>query len=333
MRPSRLVAVAIMSLICARASHAEIEAGAVIVVGKGPARDRATVASAVRSAARSGGWELVETPLADPEIAAIVACLEAPQAWSCVAPVIATKKIQRVVIVRVETDGKAALVLTEQILLPGSNVTTSDQRVCTACVDETLTRVSFDMTKYLLEEAAAGTARTRINIRSSPPGAWITLDGTNVGLTDRTYATFPGPHLVVVQREGYEPETRKVDVSENRETIVAIALRAKIVTPPVTAEPSHLLPGIVTGAGVVALGAGIVVQVAKDPPGSGTQPAHLISTPGVALIAGGGVAIGVGVYLWMRTTRAAKATGADPRSAPTASIVTGGGIVGWTGRF
>jgi hypothetical protein len=337
MRPNSFVALVALAVLCcvtARISPARADAGAVLVVGEAQAKDRATVASAVRSAARSGGWELVETPLADSEVTGIVACLKAPQLWQCLSPVAAGRGIQRLIVVHLEPerspDGAAALALTEQVLLPGAAVT-ADKRPCQKCIEETLTRIAFDLTKALLEEAASGTGRTRLSITSKPPGAWITLDNTNVGLTDRTYSTFPGRHVVIVQREGYEIEARNVDVVEDQQTTVAVMLHPKGGIPPSAGatERPYLVPGIVAGAGVAALATGIGLQLAKAPPDVGQhQPAYLVSVPGVALIVSGGVAVGLGAYLWMHATNQAA-----PPSIPTAAIVEGGGIVGWTGHI
>jgi hypothetical protein len=339
MRPTcSLVALAVLGCLVIGTAEARAEMAVVLVVGKAQAKDRTTVASAVRSAARSGGWQLVEAPLAEPESKTVLACLKAPQRWACVSPVVAGKNIQRLIVVSLDPeaapDSAGTLSLTEQILLPGSDVATSDQRSCPKCTDEALTRIAFDLTKELLEEAAAGTGRTRIRILSTPPGAWITLDTTNVGLTDHTYSTFPGRHAVTLQRDGYQIETRSVDVIENQETTVAVTLRAVDSTGPTGPTPHpdehpYLVPALVGGAGVAALAVGVGLQLAADPPPVGqSQPSRLVSAPGVALIAGGSVAIGVSVYLWVRAMHRA-----PPASTPTVSIAPGGGIIGWTGHF
>lgn len=334
------LAISIALLLVAATAHAGTSAGVVLVTGKATAKERAVVASAVRSAARSGGWELVETPLSDAEVASVFACLRAPQIWSCVTPLVATKGIHRVIAVRVEPDkapdGTAGLSVSEQVLLPGADAVTADKRPCPRCAEETLTRIAFDLTKTLIEEAASGTGQTKIHISSTPVGAWITLDNTNVGLTDHTYATYPGRHTVILQRDGYETETRTVDVAENAETTVAVTLRARggtgPVGPPVPVAPderSHLVPGLVIGAGAALVAGGIVLQAAKGAPDVGeSQPSRLVSVPGVALIVGGSAAIGVGVYLWTQVTGRPA-----PTSTPTVTPTQGGGIVGWTGRF
>lgn len=250
------------------------------------------------------------------------------------APVAGAKGFHRLIVVSLDQDrspdGNPALALTGQVILQGAKATTADTRFCPQCVDETLTRIAFDLTKRLIEEAATGTARTTITIESVPPGAWITLDNTNVGLTNRKYATYPGRHVVILQREGYETETRTADVVEDQDTLVSVKLRPK-AGPVVVGGRRYLVPGIIAGAGVVALAGGMVLQLAKDPPPVGEQqPERLISAPGIALMIGGGVAMGAGVYLWIRASRAPRRA---PRSVPAAMITNGGGVIGWTGSF
>jgi hypothetical protein len=326
-----IIAFLAASVIRTPRAHANDDAGAVIVIGSVPDKDRVTVTSAVRAAARGASWDLVETPIDQTEIQTIVACLKSPRVWSCIDPLAKSKQVGRWIIVRVEPDrspdGTPAVTLTEQILLHGSDLPTTDRRYCAAgCSDEALTRVAFDLTKSLLEEASAGTSRTKVTIRTTPTGAWITLDGNNVGLTDHTYATFPGRHVIVVQRAGFEPKTQTVEIPEDRETSVVFEL-----TPTGAAGSSHayLLPGVVTGAGTIMFAAGLGLQLTKDPPDTRPQPARLVSTPGVGLMIAGGVAVGVGVVLWIRASKKS----ARPSSAPSAAFTKDGASLGWAGTF
>lgn len=332
-RTHLLVALVVICGVIPGVSTVRAETAVVIVSGKAQTKDKAIVASAVRSAGRSEGWQLTEAPLADSEATAITACLKRPKRWSCISPVLAGKDIQRLIVVSVEPedDGSGALVLTEQILLPGSEVASSNQRSCAKCIDERLTRVAFDLTKQLLEEAAAGTGRTKLRVLSTPPGAWITLDTTNVGLTDNTLSTYPGRHVVTVQREGYLVETRTIVVAENQENTVAFTLRADRDSdpPPATTGRPRLIPGLVIGVGTAAIVTGVIWQLPPDAgPGIGSQPKYLINAPGAVLVVGGGLAVGVGVYMWMRATNSA-----TPLSMPTAAPAPGGGVVGWLGHF
>src|SRR5206468_11081888 len=104
-------------------------------------------------------------------------------------------------------------------------------------------------------------------------------------------------HVVILQRDGYQIETRNVDVVENQETVVVVTLRAQgSAVPPAkvtSPEPSYLVPALVGGAGLAAVAAGVGLQLAKDPPAVGQdQSSRLVSVPGVVLIAGGSLAIG-----------------------------------------
>jgi hypothetical protein len=332
-RNCTLIALAVLCSLGIGIAVAHAETAVVLIVGKAPPKDRATAGSAVRSAARSAGWQLIEAPLTDTETSTILACLKGPQRWACVAPVLAGKDLQRLIVVGVDPDPSAsagAIVLSERILLPSSDVTASNQRTCTSCIDETLTRIAFDLTKQLLEEAAAGTGKTKLRVQSTPPGAWITLDTTNVGLTDRTTSTFPGRHTVTVQLDGYQSETRTIDVVENKETAVAFTLRPTTNPPPPEASTRpHLIPGIVIGVGTAAVVTGIILQLPPDAgPGKGDQPKYLVNAPGAITLVGGSIAIGVGVYLWLHATHKTTAV-----SSPSATITRAGAVLGWTGQF
>src|SRR5262249_3941235 len=130
----------------------------------------------------------------------------------------------------------------------------------------------------------------------------------------------------ILQRDGYETETRTVDAIENQDLLVSVRLRRKGGSV-AGGDRRYFVPGVVAGAGVVAAGAGLAFQLTKDPPPIGEdQPARLVSAPGVALMIGGGIAAGVGAYLWLRAAKA-------PRSMPTATLANGGGVAGWIGRF
>lgn len=107
--------------VAAGASRAHADPGAVIVIGKAPPREQAVVASAVRAAARNIGWALVEDPLADAEVAALVGCLKEPSPWDCVAPRVGARGIHWLIVVSLDPDrapdGRPALALTEQVPL------------------------------------------------------------------------------------------------------------------------------------------------------------------------------------------------------------------------
>ncbi|MGE3509906.1 MAG: PEGA domain-containing protein, partial [Vicinamibacterales bacterium] len=57
----------------------------------------------------------------------------------------------------------------------------------------------------------------RLLVRSSPAGAWVTLNGKDVGVTPLTLRVLPfGTHVVQVRRDGYGNEERRVTLSAAR---------------------------------------------------------------------------------------------------------------------
>src|SRR5450759_4293368 len=54
--------------------------------------------------------------------------------------------------------------------------------------------------------------RTRVSVRSVPPGADIFLDGTLVGNSPSVLSITPGRHTVLMKRAGYLPWERAVEI-------------------------------------------------------------------------------------------------------------------------
>jgi hypothetical protein len=85
----------------------------------------------------------------------------------------------------------------------------------------------------------------------------------------------------------------------------------------------------VLGAGAVALGTGIALQVTEDgPPLGEPQPSRIYSAPGIGLAVAGGALVGLGAYLWWRAGARDAA-----QSAPSVTLVDGGGVVGWSRTY
>jgi hypothetical protein len=150
-----------------------------------------------------------------------------------------------------------------------------------------------------------------------------------IGSTDRSIPTSPGRHTLVLQRSGFEPGVRTVDVADGQTMPVAIELMPRAGkragAGDRAARPSQLWPIVVGGVGVVALGVGIYAQATTDPPSTGAQPARLYNTPAIISMAAGGALIVVGALWWVHDRHAS--------SAPTAAVVPGGGTIGWAGAF
>ncbi|MBA2541149.1 MAG: PEGA domain-containing protein [Deltaproteobacteria bacterium] len=247
-------------------------------------------------------------------------------------------KIDKLSVVEVGSErprnGKAPdVIVTQQVVAPGAAAVFIQRRTCEQCDDDTLRQHVTAMTKKLLEDAASGTSKTILTIKSSPPGAWITLDGDTAGATDSTLATFPGKHTVMLRATGYETEVRDVTAVEGQATELAVTMRPTPGTRPTdpklpgVTRRSSVLPWVVAGAGVASLIAGgILIAIDQDPDPSPDGPFEIRNTApaGVGIAIAGVLAVGIGGYLAYRSTRS---------SRPTAALTPSSASVGWEVRF
>jgi hypothetical protein len=99
-----------------------------------------------------------------------------------------------------------------------------------------------------------------------------------------------------------EPSTCLVDVPDE-------------AVPGHTPRDPYLLPGIVAGAGAMSVIGGTALLASKGDPSAPSGGPSYLSGPGVVLIAGGGVAIGVSAYLAKRASGMAEAEQATLRQS------------------
>ncbi|HWU88759.1 MAG TPA: PEGA domain-containing protein, partial [Kofleriaceae bacterium] len=150
------------------------------------------------------------------------------------------------------------------------------------------------------------------------------VDGKPIGVTPLEYTLPLGDHRIVLQAAGRVAETRGVSIKKGQTATVEVTLAA---------SPRSKLPYAVIGGGVaLAIAGGILLAIDEDPdPSKTANPTYLDTGPGgAALLATGVVAIGAGVYL---AVRGGGRRSDAPRSAPTVSVLRGGGLIGWAGRF
>jgi hypothetical protein len=79
---------------------------------------------------------------------------------------------------------------------------------------------------------------------------------------------------------------------------------------------------------VLVAGGGVLFSIDEDDdptPQSVDQHYYDTALGGIALAAAGAAAVGVGVYLLVQKP--------SERRAPTVSVLPGGGVIGWAGRF
>lgn len=318
-----LACAAATATLVAMAPRAHAGTAVVIVHGKAPVPALKATEDAVRATARDANWTVIDSPFSREEQDTIIACFINQYPWPCVATLMTTKRVERLIVVEVVDDNER-LSITERILLGGHALAPSiDARHCEQCQEIQISDSATELTKTLLDRALA-TQRPvpGLLIRTEPAGATVLVDGRGVEAAG-PIATTAGTHVVTVHLEGYESVTREVVVGPGLPESLTIKLK------PRGANGPSYLPAIVVGSvGAAALGFGIGLQATKDPSPDGAQNSTLYSTPGIALMIGGGAAVVVAGVLAIRTRSARKR-----QSAPTAFVTPDSAFVGWAGSF
>ena len=319
-------------LVTAGVAQAE---GSILFVGKVAPRERDVIRATIEATATPLGWTFGERRFADADSAAILACLQIDRPGTCVGRILQQNGVQQLAVVQVATergeDGRPQLVVTQPVVVPGADVVFINRRTCEQCDDASLRHHVAAMTTKLLQDAASGSSTTFLAIRSTPTGAWITLDGDTAGATDATIATYPGKHTVMLRAAGHDPVVRDVDAAEGKTTELALTLRASgEPAGPTTDHPAarSRLPWLVLGAGGAAVLTGAVLfAVDEDLPAPDPQPRRYddYAPAGIVIGAVGLGAIGVGTYLLLRTP--------VPAAGPRVSVSPDHAAVGWAGVF
>lgn len=325
MRTLHILIFAVLAIVGQPALARAQVVGAVVVYGTAKPHEREVVAAAVRRTVAQASWTVERAPFTQKETDDIVTCLALDRPWPCVAPIAGAKNVEQVMVVQVDPDGKSVVVI-GQLLLKSTAVPSIERRYCDPCSDLALDQSAQELTSVLLERTIARAGKTAIEIRTTPPQASITVDGSPMGTSDRTIAVSPGSHQVQLQLSGYRPHSEQVVVAEGQTfklTTTLVALESRASGP--DGKPSRLTPLLVGGAGAVALIGGTVYSFTRDPPETLEQPRYLYSGPGIAVAAAGGVAIGVALYLWFRHPKNG--------SRPVATFANHGGVVGWSASF
>lgn len=335
-----IIALALASL--TGTGHAD--GGAVMVGGKSPPHEKTIATNAAREVLRASGKEVIDRSFTAKDLDAVTGCIRKPPAWPCVEGVLRDKRIQHVAVVSVDPHSGRTVKITQRMLVARADSVISGQRFCEQCTDDTLAANTAELTKELLDRLAIESGRTVLIVRSTPPGARVSLDGASIGATDLSTDIAPGHHTVKIEREGYETAVREIDAGEGKTADVSVPLqRSRSGTGPSSSQrgkpnpdetgphrPSRLLPAVVSGVGVVGLATGIIV-LALDEDGVTERDQQVAPTYTDTTAVGLGISIGsvavcgVSVYLWSRYARAS----GTPRIAP----VQGGAVVGWGRSF
>jgi hypothetical protein len=230
------------------------------------------------------------------------------------------------VFVRVDLETKNTIALSGYWFIKDRDAVAS-KRECKTCANAALNASVGEMMNALFDAAALSKARVRIG---TPPGLVVMLDGANVGVTPIESDVPPGKHTIALVRDGKQVGTRDVEVAAGDVTDVVVPIGAEPPPPPRHDEPEPsvgVLPKLLvfSGAGAVAVGAVYIYYGHKNGPDD--PVIYPDANKDGAIIAGvGGVALVTGLVIWW-------VRGSASTNGPTATIGSGGTMIGWSGRF
>jgi len=308
--------------------------GIIAIGGDAEERDRAAVTVGVTAATRAAGWQLPAKALSKRESAALLHCLDPGEPWACIPGTIEALGIHRALVVEAQKqqadDGSPLVVLTAKLVVTRPHSLVVQQKFCEHCTDDKLTTTASELAQQLMRELAVRMGRTVLEVKSTPTGARITLDGEPIGATDTTYNTYPGSHVVIVEKPGYFTQTVTVEAEEGKTAKVVATLRdsaphvGAAATSPSPA-PSRVAPLVLGAVGVLGIATGGVLVYLGEQDGADDKTTHRRATT-LGVVSGivGIAALGTGAYLWWRGSSA---------GAPSVSAVSGGGVIGWIGSF
>jgi|GEM_PF-3243610 len=227
------------------------------------------------------------------------------------------------VYVRVEvkaraTSGARDLTLSVYWLVKGHDAT-SQSKDCERCTDQLVRGALEDLLRKLIGGGAFG----HVKLKSSPPGARISIDGQPIGVTPLDWDLTTGKHTIQMDKAGLKPESRELVIASDKLELVVMTLEPRDAAGGESGG-GRVVPALVLGAGVGLLATG-VVMIAIDQDPSGKSEFYRDTGPtGVGLAIAGAVVTGVGGYWLYRTRRT---------SAPVAAVSRDMAYVGWLGQF
>jgi len=148
---------------------------------------------------------------------------------------------------------------------------------------------------------AATRAPARVMVQTAPPGAMVSVDGDEVGLSPREVELSPGPHTIAAKTAGYAVATRSVTAVAGVEERIELQLLHLG-----SSSSGRALGWVGLAAGVAAIGAGIALlaidgQAITCASGQPDFCERRETTAGGAVLVGVGAAVaGLGGYLIYR---------------------------------
>lgn len=216
----------------------------------------------------------------------------------------------------------------------GATVATHRDR-CGGCDLEQASAWASKVARQLINSAGPADTSARLEVRSTPPGAAVSIDGSPVGVSGMAFGVSAGRHTVSVELEGHEVAAREVDLPPGKTTVLEVKLQPRAAVP---APPDRPAPGpgffsarvfkwVTLGVAVAGLAAGIsLIAIDGQPtcdesfPNMECPEVRDTLAAGAVLTALGGAAGLASGYLFYRDARD------GGRSATVAPALLPGGV-------
>lgn len=311
---------------------AHADQAVIVIGGSATEHDRATVRAAAEAVTRNDGWSLQTKPLTKQEIESLRDCQDSSSPWTCVPTSLHASGTYHALILAVDNRqteyGAPMVVVVGKVIATDTQAFAVKQRHCIQCADDKLGAAATDLTQELLRDIAVREGRTIVEVRSTPSGAQIILDGRPVQVTDASLNTYPGKHVVTLEKPGFQRETREITIARGKTADLAVVLQPSVATSSVHTLPhaSRVVPGALIGIGATAVVAGVILYSIDEDPGPTGGKLYWDTAPtGVAIGTVGLATAGLGAYLWYRASRA--------QSPPGIVVLHHGALVAWRGSF
>jgi len=173
-------------------------------------------------------------------------------------------------------------------------------------------------------DSPGGDAVGHVKLKSTPPGAKITIDGQPIGVTPLDWDLPPGKHTIQMDKAGFQPQSRDLVVASNKTDLFAMKLTAS--GDDEQGGSSRLIPiGLLAVGGAALVTGGVLIAI--DPkPDPNQRYYRRTEPPGIGVAVGGAVVGAIGAYmLWFRSP--------STTSTPVATFTSDTAYIGWLGRF
>ncbi len=314
----------ILLCLTARSVSARAQPVAVFVGGEVDLDEGNDLREIARTALGAAGWKVASDPDAG-RLDAMLGCLGADEVSVCVAEQLDPLDVERGLVVSIARAGKrgADADVKGWVYRRSGELIAVERRFCSSCGDEALRDAVRDLTTGLVRSVQAKLAPSTFALSSSPSGARVYIDGDLVGLTPVDYRLSAGSHEIRMERDGYRPETRTMEIAEGERVELDLALVAAKKDGGTRGRP--LAPWLVTaGAAGLLIAGGVLIAIDEGSSPDGARRIGDTAPLGVGLAISGAVVGGVAAYLWLHHRK---------EGAPVAAVSSEGGYIGWLQRF